>query len=248
MATIKITLNELRNIVKQIIKEYDVEDVDRKYPRLPADRKKTIKDFLSKRQVDHGYVLQSLEGDKRKLFLTRDDMDGMTGIKLSNGEETAKIFKNINAIVDLSKLYNPWTNMTSFMNAVSDKYKFNPWDIFDSGKKPLALRDKIGCKFTSSMQHLMTEEGKNVWLTVYLSGVLMKENDKYYPPFTLIINSITIDGDGLGYFVPVDNEGKKFIIDKITKIVLENYKYKGNGASDIFIKSVKIDKNSFYKD
>jgi hypothetical protein len=232
---------------KGLIKEYDIESVDRNYSRLPDDRKKNVKDFLTKRQLDQGYVLKSVEGGEFNLFLTRDDINGITPIMISDRHDTG-IFKNVNGMVKLSKSFKLDRDYNSWIFAVRDEYKFDPYVIFDTSKRPLIrLKENIKCKFTTSMNHLMTEIGDTISMEVELSGVLMKENDDYYPPFTLIINSIKIGGNNKGYVVPADNEGKKFIIDKITSLVKEKYKYKGYEGNDIFIKTVKVDRNSFYK-
>ena len=239
MATKKITLTELRHLVKEIIKEYDVNKIDRDYSKLPDDRKKNIKDFLTKRQMEQGYVLQSTQ-DQSKYYLTRNSITGMHPIKLSNYDLETDVFKYTSDIIEILK-----TDSSMSREEIFKKYKIRPEGLIDLSKKPYNLKDKIGCYFSIYMPNLMDEKGKDADFLMKIYGTLDKKNDKYNPPFKLKITNIDIDGGGRGKIIPSDIKCRNYLFNKINELIIKNYKFSNN--NNIFIDEVIIDRNSIYK-
>ncbi len=243
MATKKITLNELRTLVKQIIKEYDVDKIDRDYPKLPDGRKKGIKDFLTTRQIGQGFVFSGVENSEDKYYLTRDAITGMFPIMLSNYDINTDSIKYAPSMIDILNDYKE--SLSLGFKKILDRYKLPAEVIIDLKTKPYNLKDSIPVNFSIAMRNLMDKDGKNHDFTLKIYGSLKKKSDKYTPPFKLHIYRIDIENNGLGKIIPNDNAGKKFITDKITELVKKNYKFSNNQR--IFIDEIIIDRNSFYK-
>ena len=243
MTTKKITLNELRTLVKQIIKEYDVDKIDRDYPKLPDDRKKSIKDFLTTRQIGQGFVFSGVENSEDKYYLTRDAITGMFPIMLSNYDINTDSIKYAPSMIDILNDYKE--SLSLGFKKIFDRYKLPAEAIIDLKTKPYNLKDSIPVNFSIAMRNLMDKDGENHDFTLKIYGSLKKKSDKYTPPFKLHIERIDIENNGLGKIIPNDNAGKKFITDKITELVKKNYKLSNNQR--IFIDEVIIDRNSFYK-
>jgi len=246
MMTKKISLNELRILVKQVIKEYDKEKIYRDYPKLPDDRKKNITDFLTKRQIEQGYKFNSADEFNFKYFLTRDGIKNITPIRLRKFDYGTEIFKYIPGIIDIIKKHGGHGDYYLLSSKeIRDRYGVNPEAVINLSQTPYNIKDSIDVVFDIYMRNLMSPSGDNIDFDMKVYGTLNKKNDKYNPPFKLHITKIDIENSGIGFIVPSDNRSINFIVDRINTLVKEQYKF--SNSKDIFIDEVIIDRNSFYK-
>ncbi len=243
MKTKKITLNELREVVKELIREYDVESFKHKYNKLPTNRKDKISDFLTKRQVRDGYALVD-KTENVNLFFTKEDI-GLSQLTLRNIDRV-----NINDILpNIGKMINILKNNSLSTGELEINKEFNVSvsDLVDLSKKPYDLKDDIKVKGGLSINNLLLNDGdKGYSCRGVYSGVLKKLDDSYSPPFNLVIDSINITSNSFeGYFTPIDNKTAIFLKKKIEEELIKRYKY--NMGKTVFIKNVTVDKNAFYK-
>ena len=240
--TKKITLNELKTLVKKIIKEevelneYDRETFDSKYGNLPTDRKNKIMDYSKERQIKNGI---SFTSDKdHVLYITPSD------ISISTTSSYNTIDKFINTMKNASKIcsgkYKSSDGKIDYEGLHND-FKGVDFTIFD--KNLIGINPSIK-NFTLylDINNVVSGQSGNERVVGYVSGTLVKLEDKYNPPFEFNIDSIGMSYASMKVLPTSQKDNVRFIKGLQDAIISEF----NNPREYLYIKTVKIDRNSFY--
>jgi hypothetical protein len=255
MKTQKITLTELRQLVKNIIKEeneklneYDRESFNRKYTNIPNEKKEKINKYSVERQKRDGIKFYDKENKNNIYSVSLSDIS-LRGFDKDFVNAYSKFPEFINKL----KKYN-YDIGSLLRNENSAKYFNNifQYNIYDGKTKNSS--ENMGVSMRGTIRSVVGEfgdntyEGSDITLDIYISCVLEKITDKYISPINLRINGIQLsDKNGeKDPKLPLDNNSRNKFYETIKGLIINMYgKYNPNNP--IFIKNVEIDRNAFYK-